>query len=81
MRYSSEPVPSSTDPELASYLDRQFNALANASDTVFIAPTLSALPERAIPGGIVYVKDDGLYACISEASEGDTTWKKLAAAP
>ena len=77
MRYSSEPVPSKTDPALADYLDRQFNAIANASDTAFIAPTLSALPQRAIPGGIVYIKDDGLYACISEVANGDATWKKL----
>ena len=81
MRYSSEPVPSATEPALADYLDRQFNALANASDAAFIVPTLSVLPQRAIPGGVVYVKDDGLYACINEVADGDATWKKLATTP
>ena len=78
MRYAYEPVPGSVDPVLSEYLSRQFNNLANAMDTVFIAPVLQALPQQNIPGGIVYIKDDGLYTCVSEAANGDAEWKKLA---
>ena len=77
MRFHSEPIPSFIEPELAQYLDRQFNAITNAMDSVFICPILSALPQRPIPGGIVYIKDDGLYACVSETANGDAEWKKL----
>lgn len=77
MRFTYEPVPSSLDPALAEYLDRQFNNVANAMDAVFVAPVLQALPRREIPGGIVYIKDDGLYTCVSEAANGDAEWKKL----
>jgi hypothetical protein len=77
MRFAPEPIPSTVEPELAQYLDRQFNNIANASDAVFVAPVLQALPQREIPGGIVYIKDDGLYACVSEVANGDAEWKKL----
>lgn len=77
MRFTSEPVPSSLDPVLAEYLDRQFNNVANSMDAVFVAPVLQALPQQSIPGGIVYIKDDGLYTCVSEAANGEAEWKKL----
>ena len=77
MRFSSEPIPSTVEPELAEYLDRQFNNIANASDALFVVPILQAVPRKRIEGGVVYIKDDGLYACVSEAANGDAEWKKL----
>ena len=77
MRFTSEPVPSNLDPVLAEYLDRQFNNVANSMDAVFVAPVLQALPRRDIPGGIVYIEDDGLYACVSTSSGQDAEWRKL----
>ena len=77
MRYAFEQPPSSIDPELAEYLSRQFYAVAGALDTVFVAPNLMELPERPIPGGLVYIKDDGLYACISGTEDGDPEWKQV----
>ena len=77
MRFAPEPIPSTVEPELAQYLDRQFNNIANASDAVFIAPTLQALPQRNVAGGIVYIVDDGMYCCISTTKGGDALWRKI----
>lgn len=77
MRFSPDPVPSSVPADLAEYLDRQFNQIANASDASFIAPVLYSVPERLIPGGVVYVVDDGFYVCASVASGGDVAWRKV----
>jgi hypothetical protein len=77
VRYSYEPVPSSVEPELAEYLTRQFNKLANSSDAVFVMPTLNSVPDRAVVGGLVYVVDDGVYACVSATKDGDAEWVKV----
>lgn len=77
MRYSYEPPPSTLDQELIEYLDRQLNKISSSFDSVFVMPVLNELPQRPIEGGLVYVKDDGVYACISSTSNGDTEWKKL----
>ena len=80
MNFSSEPVPFSVEPTTASYLDRQFNAigLCLTPDGRMVLPTLSILPERSIPGGLVYVVGDGVYACISQEAEGIAEWIKVA---
>lgn len=77
MRYSYEPVPSTVEPELAEYLMRQFTKLASSSDAVFVMPVLNDLPARAIEGGLVYVIDDGVYACVSVTKDGDAEWVRV----
>jgi hypothetical protein len=80
MRYVAEPPPSGTDQVLAEYLLRQFYAIASATDTSFIVPNVTELPERPLPGGIVYLVDNGLYACISITEDGDAEWKQIVTA-
>ena len=80
MRYVAESPPVSTEPELAEYLLRQFYAIASATDTSFIVLALTELPERPVAGGIVYIRDDGLYACISITEDGDPEWKQIVTA-
>lgn len=77
MRYVAEPPPSGTEQVLAEYLLRQFYAIASATDTSFILPNVTELPERPVAGGIVYLINDGLYACISVTEDGEPEWKKV----
>jgi hypothetical protein len=79
-QYSSEPVPSSLEPVTAEYLNRQFNAigLALAPEGQIIVPKSGVVPERSVEGGIVYVIDDGLYACIKTEANGVAEWMKIA---
>ena len=84
MRYAAEPVPSSVDPVTAEYLNRQFNAIgfALAPDGRLVLPTLSMLPERSIPGALVYLESptdptqNGFYGCVKD-SQGEGEWKKI----
>lgn len=77
MKYSAEPVPSTVEPNLAQYLDRQFIQISMSTDTTFIAPIVNEVPEQLIPGGIIYVIDDGMYCCISTTKGGDALWRKI----
>jgi hypothetical protein len=79
-QYSSEPVPSSLEPVTAEYLNRQFNAigLALAPEGQIVVPKSGVVPERPVEGGIVYVIDDGLYACIKTEANGVAEWMKIA---
>ena len=84
MRYAAEPVPSSVDPVIAEYLDRQFNAigLAFTPEGRVVLPTVSALPARPIPGALVYLESgadptqNGFYGCVKN-SQGEGEWKKF----
>ena len=80
MIYASEPVPSECDPVTAAYLDRQFCAigLAMTPEGRLILPTASELPSRILPGAILYIVGDGIYACISDTAEGTASWTRLA---
>lgn len=81
MRYAPEPVPVDVDPELAEFLYRQLIAIAQASDTQFVAPLVYEKPEsvRPVIGGIIYVYGDGFYGCVEdENTQGAGIWKKLA---
>ena len=80
--YNAEPVPLNLDSGTASYLDRQFNLIQTAFMSQFISPKMGQLPERGIPGAIVYVEDgtdpskNGFYGCVKN-SQGEGEWKKL----
>ena len=81
--YAAEPVPNDVDAITASYLDRQFNQIQTAFMTNFIVtPKTGQLPERGIPGAIMYVEDstdsskNGFYGCVKN-SQGEGEWKKL----
>jgi hypothetical protein len=80
--YSAEPVPADVEAITASYLDRQFNAIQNAFLAQFVARRAYAVPERKIPGAIIYVENDddptlnGFYGCVTN-SQGEGEWKKL----
>ena len=76
MRYAPEPVPLGVDPELSEFLMRQLILISQASDSQFIVPIVYELPETKPEGSIIYLKDDGMYVCISQG--GDKEWKKLA---
>jgi len=76
MRYAPEPVPAGLEPELAEFLTRQLILIAQASDSQFIVPVVYEIPETTPEGSIIYLKDDGMYVCISQG--GDKVWKKLA---
>ena len=76
MRYAPEPVPAGLEPELAEFLTRQLILIAQASDSQFIVPVVYEIPETTPEGSIIYLKDDGIYVCISQG--GDKVWKKLA---
>ena len=81
-QYVAEPVPSEVETVTASYLDRQFNAIQVALMTDFIAPKTAVLPERGIPGAIIYIENqvdptqNGFYGCVKN-SQGVGEWKKL----
>ena len=79
MRYSAEPVPATIDPVTAEYLDRQFNAigLAFTPEGRLVLPTTSVLPKRSIPGAILYLKDQGVFACVSTTKDGVASWVNL----
>jgi hypothetical protein len=79
MIYACEPVPAECDAVTAAYLDRQFNAigLAMTPEGRLILPTASVLPRRLLPGAILYIVGDGVYACISDTAEGTAKWTKL----
>ena len=80
--YAAEPVPADVDAITASYLDRQFNAIQSALFAQFVAPKMARLPERGIPGAIIYIESEvdptqnGFYGCVKN-SQGDGEWKKL----
>jgi hypothetical protein len=81
--YAAEPVPSGLDAIMASYLDRQFNQIQTAFMSQFIVtPKAGQLPERGIPGAIIYIEDgtdptkNGFYGCVKN-SQGEGEWKKL----
>ena len=76
MRYAPEPVPAGLEPELAEFLTRQLILIAQASDSQFIVPIVYEIPEVKPEGSVIYLKDDGMYVCISQG--GDKVWKKLA---
>ena len=76
MRYAPEPVPPNVEPELAEFLMRQLILISQASDSQFIVPIVYEIPETKPEGSIIYLKDDGMYVCISQG--GDKVWKKLA---
>ena len=81
-QYAAEPVPVQVEPVTASYLDRQFNAIQVALMADFIAPKTAVLPERGIPGAIIYIEDEtdstknGFYGCVKN-SAGEGEWKRL----
>ena len=66
----------------ASYLDRQFNNIQSAFMAQFIAPKTAVLPDRGIPGAIIYIENEvdptqnGFYGCVKN-SQGEGEWKKL----
>ena len=80
--YVAEPVPHSIDSVAAAYMDRQFNAIQTAFMADFVLSKLSALPERGIPGSIIYLENNidpaqnGFYGCVKN-SQGEGEWKKL----
>lgn len=81
--YAAEPVPREIEAVTASYLDRQFNQIQTAFMSQFVvAPSTGQLPERGIPGAIVYVEDgtdpsrNGFYGCVKN-SQGVGEWKKI----
>jgi hypothetical protein len=79
--YAAEPVPQGIEAVTASYLDRQFNQIQTAFMSQ-VAPTMGQLPDRGIPGAIIYVEDgtdpskNGFYGCVKN-SQGEGEWKKL----
>jgi hypothetical protein len=81
-KYAAEPVPQGVEAVTASYLDRQFNQIQTAFMSDFVAPKLGRVPQRSIPGSIVYIEDDtdpsqnGFYGCVKN-SQGEGEWKKL----
>jgi hypothetical protein len=81
--YAAEPVPADVEAVTASYLDRQFNQIQTAFMSQFVvAPKAGQLPERGIPGAIIYIEDgtdpskNGFYGCVKN-SQGEGEWKKL----
>ena len=81
--YAAEPVPQGVEAVTASYLDRQFNQIQTAFMSQFVvAPSTGQIPERGIPGAIIYVEDgtdpskNGFYGCVKN-SQGEGEWKKI----
>ena len=80
--YAAEPVPAGVEASTASYLDRQFNAIQTALMADFIAPKTAVLPDRGIPGAIIYIENEvdptqnGFYGCV-KTSQGVGAWKKF----
>ena len=78
--FSSDPVPSELDGVTAEYLNRQFNAIgvAMTPGAQVQVPKSGIVPLRPVEGGIVYVPDDGMYACIKTEANGVAEWMKIA---
>ena len=78
--FSADPVPSQIDGVTAEYLSRQLNAITVALSPAgqVIVPTSGVVPLRPAEGGIVYVPNDGLYACIKTEANGVAEWTKIA---
>ena len=78
--YAADPPPSTLEPEVAEYLNRQFVAIGGALAPLgqLVVPTSSLVPEASIPGAVLYVEGDGLYACLKTTAEGTATWIKIA---
>ena len=80
--YAAEPVPADVEPVTSSYLDRQFNAIQQAFMTSFMVPASAVLPERPIPGALIYLENatdssiNGFYGCVKN-SQGVGEWRKL----
>ena len=81
-QFAAESVPSSLEPVLAEFLNRQLNAIQLAFMSEFIATSVDELPTRPIVGAIVYLRgqedpaNNGFYGCV-EDSQGAGQWKKL----
>lgn len=81
-QFAAEPVPMGLEPQLAEYLNRQFQALQLALMGEFKAPFVTAIPERPLIGAIIYLRgqDDpthnGFYCCI-EDDQGEGEWKRI----
>jgi hypothetical protein len=78
--YSADPVPTELDAVTAEYLNRQFNAItvAMTPEGKVIVPKSGIVPLRPIEGGIVYVPNDGMYACVKTEADGVAEWLKIA---
>jgi hypothetical protein len=78
--FMPDPPPSSLDPETAEYLNRQFVAIGGALTPLgqLVAPSSGEVPQASIPGAVLYVEGDGLYACLKTTAEGTATWIKVA---
>ena len=78
--YAADPPPSSLEPEVAEYLNRQFVAIGGALTPLgqLVAPKSGEVPQASIPGAVLYVEGDGLYACLKTTAEGTATWIKIA---
>jgi hypothetical protein len=78
--YSAEPPPRTLTPEVSEYLNRQFIGISGALTPAgqLVVPTLSVVPEAPIPGAVLYVEGDGLYACLRTTAEGTATWMRIA---
>ena len=80
--YAAEPVPQGVDPVTASYLDRQFNLIQNSLMTKFLLPQTAVLPDKAIPGAVIYLENEtnqaenGIYVCIKDEN-GTPEWIKM----
>jgi hypothetical protein len=80
--YAAEPVPKSVEEVTSSYLDRQFNAIQQAFMAGFMVPRSSILPNRVIPGALIYIENakdssiNGFYGCVKNSS-GEGEWKKI----
>jgi hypothetical protein len=82
-QFAAEPLPSSLDPVLAEYLDRQFNAIQLSFMAKFIAPNVTDKEKlRPLIGAIIYLKDqedpsdNGFWGCV-EDDQGEGVWKQL----
>jgi hypothetical protein len=78
--YSADPVPSELDAVTAEYLNRQFNAITVALTPTaqVIVPQSGIVPLRPAEGGIVYVPNEGMYACVKTEADGVAEWLKIA---
>ena len=80
--YAAEPVPRDIEAVVASYLDRQFNAIQQAFMAGFMVPRTSILPTRSVPGALLYLENakdssiNGFYGCVKN-SQGVGEWKKI----
>jgi hypothetical protein len=78
--YMADPPPSNLDPEVSEYLNRQFVGISGALTPLgqLVAPSSGEVPKASIPGAVLYVEGDGLYACLKTTAEGPATWIKIA---